>query len=157
MQTDTLQDHLISHNDRMKSILNVEAVKFGLYDLGDINDQKTTITLEASKRYLLDFWFVRCPPCLRDHKRIAANYDIFEKNNIELIGISRDDTYELWKNYLNKHEYKWINVREQKLEKRLTYDLSIWSYPTYALIDHKGSIQAQFSSFAQFENYINKK
>lgn len=157
MQTDSLKGHLINNTDRMVAILNVEAVKFDKYDLGDIQDQKMNIELDASKQYLLDFWFVRCPPCLRDHKRIAQNYDVFEKNNIQLIGISRDDDYALWKRYLDKHDYQWINVREQKPENRLTYDLSIWSYPTYALIDHKGSIQAHFSSFAQFENYINEK
>jgi len=156
-QTDSIQSHFTSHYDRMKSILDVEAVKFDQYDLGDIHDQKINISLDASKQYLLDFWFLRCAPCIRDHKRIAANYDIFENNNIELISISRDDHFKSWSNYLNKNNYEWLNVREQKPEKRLTYDLSIWSYPNYTLIDHKGSIQTQFSSFAQFENYINKK
>ncbi len=157
MQTDSLKDHFINYNDRMVSILNVEAVQFDQYDLGDINDQKATITLDPSKQYLLDFWFVKCAPCIRDHKRIAKNFDIFAKNDIEIIGVSRDEKYSLWKRYLDKNEYQWTNVREQKPEKRLTYDLSIWSFPTYTLIDHKGSIQARFSSFAQFENYINKK
>ncbi len=157
MQTDSLKDHFITNNKLMVSLLDVEAVKFDQYDLGDIHNQKTTITLDPSKLYLLDFWFVKCPPCLADHKRIAKNYTIFEENNIALIGVSRDDKYTLWKNYLDKHDYPWVNVREQKPEKRLTYDLSIWAFPTYALIDHKGSIQARFSSFAQFENYINKK
>ncbi|WP_299764606.1 thioredoxin-like domain-containing protein [uncultured Dokdonia sp.] len=157
MQTDSLQDHFINNTDRMISILNTGAVQFDQYELGDINDQKTNITLDPSKQYLLDFWFVRCAPCIRDHKRIAKNYTIFEENNIELIGVSRDDKFSIWRNYLEKHEYPWVNVREQKLEKRLTYDLSIWEFPTYALIDHTGSIQARFSSFAQFENYINKK
>jgi len=156
-QTDSVQNHKLSHYYRMKSILDEEAVKFDQYDLGDIHDQKAHITLNASKQYLLDFWFLRCAPCIRDHKRIAANYDIFEKNNIDLISISRDDNFKSWSNYLNKNAYEWLNVREQKPEKRLTYDLSIWSYPNYTLIDHKGSIQAQFSSFAQFENYLNKK
>ncbi|WP_299677602.1 TlpA disulfide reductase family protein [uncultured Dokdonia sp.] len=157
MQTDSIKEHLFNKTARMLRILDVEAVQFDQYELGDINDQKTEITLDATKLYLVDFWFVRCPPCLADHKRIAKNYAIFEENNIELIGVSRDDTFNLWKRYLDKHDYPWVNVREQKPEKRLTYDLSIWAYPTYALIDHKGSIQARFRSFAEFENYINKK
>jgi peroxiredoxin len=157
MQTDSLKTHFINNNVQIGQILDREAVKFDQYELGDINDQKTNITLDPSKRYLLDFWFVQCPPCLRDHKRIAKNLGIFEENNIELIGVSRDNKYKAWKRYLDKHDYPWVNVREQKPEKRLTYDLSIWEFPTYTLIDHKGNIQARFSSFAQFEHYINKK
>ncbi|WP_299210700.1 thioredoxin-like domain-containing protein [uncultured Dokdonia sp.] len=156
MQTDSLKSHFINNNDKIKTILDEKAVQFEVYDLGDLADEKATIILEPSKKYLLDFWFVKCPPCIRDHKRMAKNYSIFEKTNIELISISRDDNYELWKNYLTKNDYPWVNVREQKPEKRLTYDLSIWEFPTYTLIDHTGSIQARFSSFAQFENYINK-
>lgn len=157
MQTDTLKTHLISNLDKMKQLLDQEAVQFDQYALGDINDQKTTITLDPSKRYLLDFWFVQCQPCLIDHKRIAKNLAIFEDHNIELIGISRDTKYTSWERYLKKHDYPWVNVREQNPEKRLTYDLSIWEFPTYALIDHTGTIEARFNSFAQFENYIHKQ
>ena len=157
MQTSSLKSHFINNFDKMEQILDREAVKFDQYELGDINDQKTNITLDPSKRYLLDFWFVQCRPCLIDHKRIAKNLGIFEENNIELIGVSRDNNYKSWKKYLDKHDYPWVNVREQKPEKRLTYDLSIWEFPNYALIDHKGNIQARFRSFAQFEHYINKK
>lgn len=157
MQTDSLKTHFMNNNNQIGQILDREAVKFDQYTLGDIQDQKTTITLDPSKHYLLDFWFVQCPPCLRDHKRIAKNLGIFEENNIELIGVSRDNNYKAWKRYLDKHDYPWVNVREQQPEKRLTYDLSIWEFPTYTLIDHKGNIQARFRSFAQFEHYINKK
>lgn len=156
MQTDTLKTHFISNIDKMKHILDQEAVQFDQYALGDINDQTTIIALDPSKRYLLDFWFVQCQPCLIDHKRIAKNLGVFEDNAIELIGISRDTKYTSWERYLKKHDYPWVNVREQNPEKRLTYDLSIWEFPTYALIDHTGTIEARFHSFAQFENYINK-
>ncbi|MFC4633405.1 TlpA family protein disulfide reductase [Dokdonia ponticola] len=156
MQTDTLKRHLISNIDKMKHILDQEAVQFDQYALGDINDQTTTITLDPSKKYLLDFWFVQCQPCLLDHRRIAKNLTIFEDNDIELIGISRDTKYRSWERYLKKHDYPWVNVREQNPEKRLTYDLSVWEFPTYALIDHTGTIEARFHSFAQFEKYIHK-
>lgn len=157
MQTDTLKTHFISNLDKMKQILDQKAVQFDQYALGNLSDQKTNITLDPSKLYLLDFWFVKCAPCVRDHKLIAKNYGVFEENNIELISISRDDNYALWKNYLDTYDYSWINLREQQPEKRLTYDLSIWEFPTYALIDHTGTIEARFNSFAQFENYIHKQ
>lgn len=157
MQTSSLKSHFINNFDKMEYILDQEAVQFDQYALGDINDQETTITLDSSKRYLLDFWFVQCQPCLLDHKRIAKNLAIFEDNDIELIGISRDEKYTAWERYLKKHDYPWVNVREQNPEKRLTYDLSVWEFPTYALIDHTGTIEARFNSFAQFENYMNKK
>lgn len=157
MQTDSLRNHIINNNDRINKILDTEAVKFAKYDLGNLEDNKQNIVLEDSKRYLLDFWFVRCPPCIQDHKRIQKNYTIFKENNIELISISRDNNYKEWKAYLDKNNYPWLNVREQKLEVRLTYDLSIWSYPTYALIDSKGTIEKRFRSFSQFQQYINNK
>lgn len=156
MQTDSLKSHFINATDKIKTILDKKAVQFDQYALGNLNNQKTNIILNPSKRYLLDFWFVQCQPCILDHKRIAKNLAIFENNDIELIGISRDEKYTSWKRYLEKQDYPWMNVREQQPEKRLTYDLSIWEFPTYALIDHEGNILARFSSFAQFEQYIHK-
>jgi len=157
MQTDSVKTHLINNTDRITAILDNNAVQFGNYALGDINDQAMTIQLDTSKRYLLDFWFLQCAPCLRDHKRIAQEYSIFADNNIELIGVSRDNNYANWKRYLDKTKYPWLNVREQNPEHRLTYDLSIWDYPAYALIDSQGSIEQRFRSFAQFKQYINNK
>ena len=156
MQTDSVKPHVINNNTQIGQILDKNAVKFDQYTLGNIHDEKTTITLDPSKRYLIDFWFVQCLPCLRDHRRIAKNLGIFEENNIELIGVSRDNKYKSWKKYLDKHDYPCVNVREQEPEKRLTYDRSIWEFPTEGLIEEKGNIQARFRSFAPFEHYINK-
>jgi peroxiredoxin len=157
MQEDSIQDHPLNSNALIKSLLDTEAVKFARYDLGDIDDNKKDIILDDAKLYLLDFWFLRCPPCLRDHKRMQNDYSIFKENNVTLISISKDDNYESWRNYLNKHDFPWINLREQDPEIRLTYDLSIWSYPAYVLINSKGTIQKRFNGFAQFQQYINNK
>jgi thiol-disulfide isomerase/thioredoxin len=134
----------------------VSSINLSNYKFENIKNKITSIELEKSKTYLLDFWFINCPPCVRDHKLIVKKLDFLKEKNIELIGISTDRNYSDWKNYLTKHDYNWKNFREIDTLKRVTKEMVIWSFPTYLLLDNNGNIKARFNSFEDFENYVNK-
>jgi len=133
----------------------VSSINLSKYKFNNIDNKLTSIKLEKSKTYLLDFWFVNCPPCVRDHKLISKKMNFFKENNIELIGISTDRNHSDWKNYLTKNNYNWKNYRETDSLKRVTKDMVIWSFPTYLLLNGEGEIKARFNSFKDFENYLN--
>lgn len=155
-QNDTLKNHFISIHSKIENILKVSSINISNYKFDDIENQLSSIELQKSKTYLLDFWFINCPPCIRDHKLISKKLDFLNKENIELIGISTDKKYSDWKNYLTNHNYNWKNYREIDSLKRITKDMAIWSFPTYLLLSGEGEIKARFNSFDDFEKYLNK-
>lgn len=155
-QNDTLKNHFFGIHERIENILEVSSIDFSNYKFANLENEITSIKLEKTITYLLDFWFVNCPPCIRDHKQIEKKLDFLKGKNIELIGISTDREYSNWKNYLNKHNYNWKNFREIDTLKQVTEEMVIWSFPTYLLMDGRGKIKARFNSFEDFEKYVNK-
>ena len=151
-QPDTIKTHFLSAIGRLESTLNVEDVDIASYEFQTLEQTVSGLNLDKDKTYLLDMWFVACPPCIRDHKQIAENLYVFEDNDITLIGISTDQNHETWKNYLEKHNYNWPNYREVWAEEgTITNDLTIWSFPTYLLITDGGKIKSRFNSFKDFQ------
>ncbi|WP_083777996.1 TlpA family protein disulfide reductase [Leeuwenhoekiella blandensis] len=77
-----------------------------------------------------------------------------EQNNIEVIGISRDDDHKIWKEYLTKNNYTWENLRVIDTSKTLIRDYDVVSFPTYILVEDGGRIVKTFSSFAENQEYL---
>jgi thiol-disulfide isomerase/thioredoxin len=153
-QSDTLKNHFISIHGKIENILKVNSLNTGDYKFVNIENEVSLIELDKSKTYLLDFWFINCPPCIKDHKLISKKLDFLKEKNIELIGISIDRNHSKWKNYLKKHNYNWKNFREIDSLKRVTKDMAIWSFPTYLHLDNTGEIKARFNSFEDFEKTL---
>lgn len=151
VQSDSLKNHFVSIHSRIQNILSVDSLNAANYSFADLGNDLSSIELDNSKEYLLDFWFINCPPCVRDHKLISKKLGFLEDNNIELIGISTDRNHVAWKEYLEKHNYNWKNYREIDSLKRVTKDMAIWAFPTYLYVDSSGEIKARFNSFEDFE------
>jgi thiol-disulfide isomerase/thioredoxin len=145
-QSDTLKNHFISIHGKIENILKVK--------FANVENQLTSIELDKPKTYLLDFWFINCPPCIKDHKLISKKMDFLKEKNVELIGISTDKNHSDWNNYLRKHNYNWKNYREIDSLKRVTKDMAIWSFPTYLVLNNNGEIKARYNSFEDFEKTI---
>lgn len=154
-QNDTLKNHFISMHEKIENILKVNFLNIENYKLTNIENQISSIELKTSKTYLLDFWFINCPPCIKDHKLISRKLDLLKEKNIELIGISTDRNYSDWREYLKKHNYNWKNYREIDSLKTVIRDMAIWSFPTYFVLDNKGEIKARYNSFEDFEKTLD--
>lgn len=151
IQNDTLKNHFISQHSKIENILKVSSINLSEYKLDNIENELSSIKLEKSKSYLLDFWFLDCSPCVKDHKIIAKKESLFKEKNIELIGIPIDKSYPDWKNYLMKNKYNWRNFKKIDSLKRISKDIIIWSFPTYLLLDNNGEIKGRYNSFEDFE------
>ena len=156
-QNDSLKNHFISIHGKIANILNVSSLNTSDYTLANLEDKPTKMEKEKSQTQLLDFWFINCPPCIKDHKLIATKLDFLKEKNVELIGISTDQSHAKWKEYLQTHQYNWKNYREIDSLQRMTKDMAIWSYPTYLLLDENGEIQARFNSFEDFEKNLDSQ
>lgn len=132
-----------------------EFINFNNYDFNTVTGTKEKILLTDNKKYVLDFWYLECAPCVKQHKEIGDYQERLIKNNIEVIGISIDMSQENWKKYLQEHHYNWRNYNQYFEENVLKDDLDIQLFPRYYIIDAKGNIQSTFNSFQKVIKYLN--
>lgn len=91
-----------------------------------------------SEKYLLEFWFSNCGPCIKqfpDLKRIAQQYDT---SYFSIIGISTDADINLWKKTVLNYELPWVNLID--LDKNVNNVFKIFSFPTNILINRYGEV-----------------
>lgn len=156
-QSNNLKTHLWNPFKKIENILLDNKIDFSKHTFYNNENLSTKISLNENQTYLIDFWFVNCPPCVRDHKLIAKRINILKQNNIELISISTDNDYDTWINYLRKNNYNWINYREiENYDNKITTEKLITTFPTYLLIKN-GEILKRSHSFSFIEEYLNIK
>lgn len=75
--------------------------------------------------------------------------------NVEIIGISVDNSQEQWMKFLDKKQYPWKNYREvDEHEKRMRTKMIIDVFPTYLILDSKGFILYRSNVFSDIEKYL---
>ena len=135
---------------RLNKILNIHKISLDDFTFINKENKKVKLHLEGSNYYVLDFWFLACPPCIHDHKDIKLNYEKLIRKKVEVISISTDDNILQWKNYLSNHNYNWRNYMQTQ-DSTITNQLSIRSFPTYIIVNNKGDIIDTYNSFADVE------
>ena len=136
---------------------STENISFDKYVFNTVDESKKKITLEAGKKYILDFWYLECMPCVRDHKIIAKKVDSLKSHNVEVVSLSIDWSTEKWRNYLAEHQYNWGNYNQYTQEPNLKDDLELKLYPTYLLVDDSGKMYQKTNSFKRMLNYLSKE
>ena len=129
-------------------------INFDKYTFNTADNTREKITLSKKTSYILDFWYLECEPCVKQHKEIKEYQDILAKNNTKVIGVSIDRSQKNWRNYLKKHQYNWQNYNQFQEENDLKYDLNIKFFPRYYYVNDKGFILRKFNSFKQVINYL---
>ncbi|MCC1483095.1 TlpA family protein disulfide reductase [Winogradskyella immobilis] len=155
-QSDAIKTHLFNYFDKFENILTVNKIDISQFQFLNIKNELSNITLDSNKKHLIDFWFVNCPPCIKDHKLIKKEkLDLLKKHNVELVGISTDSDQYLWSNYLKNADYPWKNYRETNdYDNRLSENMLISVFPTYLLVDHEGNILKRSNAFYEIENFL---
>lgn len=154
-QNDLIREHLFNPYHKVETILSVDKIDFSKYRFYDMDKTLTSISLSGDKRYLIDFWFIGCPPCIQDHKLITKKLSAFDRMNVEVIGISIDDSQDQWSNFLDEKRYPWKNYRESdEHERRMRTDMMINVFPTYFLLDSSGTILHRSHTFSAVETYL---
>ncbi len=112
-------------------------------------NENVKLKLTGADYYILDFWFLACVPCIRDHKDVKSTLKKLKNKNIQIIGISIDQTdkYNDWRTYLNKNKYSWQNYMQDS-ENSLTEHLAIATYPMYVILNKEGEIIGSYNLFS---------
>ena len=133
---------------RINNILSAEHINLSDYKMTSKGNKISSFLLKNTDYYVLDFWFLGCAPCRREHRIIKQKFELLKKNNIEIIGISTDKYSKEWESYLSKNQYHWTNYL-QTATNTITGTLSINSFPFYIVINKKGDIIGRYNSFSE--------
>ncbi|MCT4630474.1 thioredoxin-like domain-containing protein [Winogradskyella sp.] len=154
-QPEDLKTHSLSIHRELNKLLKQERLELSEFNFYDKNGKVSKVSTTHNGDYLIDFWFVHCPPCVKDHKKIATYLDVLSNKNTELIGISIDTVEDKWLHYLETNNYNWQNYRELRKGNDLVDTMNVWEFPTYILISNTGEVKTKFYSFEEIANYFN--
>lgn len=140
--------------DRLNMILKVDKVSLNDFSFLNTANKKVELLLKGADYYVLDLWFLACPPCVAQHKEIKTYQRKLKQKRIELISISTDHDINELKKYLLKHRYIWKNYLQEG-ENTITEQLGISLFPTYIILDGSGKIIETFNSFAAIIKKFN--
>jgi len=127
-------------NNRLQGIIKNNVLSLSAFELIDPGN-KTIHPAEINSEFLiLDFWFVGCLPCMKDHEKIRELQSVLKQKHAALISISNDDSYQTWKSYLEKNDYSWPQYKKPAVAENIISQLGITTYPTYILLNKKGDI-----------------
>lgn len=86
---------------------NYYGSKIGVYapDFSLIDEEGKIVKLSSlkGKYVLLDFWASWCAPCIEEFPSLKEIFNEY-KDNLEILGISRDENLENWRNAIFKYE-----------------------------------------------------
>jgi hypothetical protein len=133
-------------NDWLQGIIKNDFVNLSDWPLIGQDNKITHASAPDAKFVILDFWFVGCVPCMEDHVKMIKLIPLLKQKRTEFISISNDESYKKWKNYLDKHLYKWQHYKKNDDANNIIDQLGISTYPTYILLNEKGKIL--FSSYS---------
>ena len=127
-------------NDRLQGIITNNNIILSQFEFIDRKNKPVHAAVPNSVFVILDFWFVGCAPCMEDHKRIEKLLPFLKQKNTELISIANDDSYQKWKDYLEKNNYSWRQYKKPATAENIITQSGISTYPTYILLDKAGKI-----------------
>jgi len=107
-----------------------------------LNDSTYRLSSQKGKVVLIDFWDVRCAPCIKAMPELRELYSRYHDKGFEIIGISLDTERELLNSFLEKNELPWpvaCSYKGWKDELVSLYGLS--ATPSTWLIDRNGILR----------------
>ena len=117
---------------------NVEAEEVPLFEFLDKEESAVSNNSLKGKVVLLDFWFVRCPPCWVKFPELQRIYENYRDNDsFALYAVNRnDDPEELF----SKIEDKGYTFPVLRGNQDLMDALGIYKYPSVMILDKDGKM-----------------
>ena len=145
---------LATHLKAMKFARGTLAPEFVLRD---IEDNTLTLSSFSGKAVYLNFWASWCKPCMKkmeDTKELQAE---LEKDGIVFLNVSLDRKEEVWKETIEKNNYKGIHALasgELNSEIAKAYEVSV--LPQYFIINKKGEFvqETKISSLTDLKTVL---
>jgi peroxiredoxin len=129
------------------------------FDLSESSGKRVTLNAFRGKVLLLNFWATDCGGCRLEIPWIVDLFRIFKGDNVAVVGVSMDVSYESLKNategwsrvipFIRAHRIPYTILMSDK-DVETSYDIR--ALPVTYLIDQKGRIAACYSGLIDERN-----
>lgn len=155
-----LHDKLKAHVRTKKTLIVTGDSKPVEMTFTAIDGTKIDLTKMRGKVVLIDFWSIRCGPCLKEMPHVAEMFKKYRSMGFEVIGVAAggDEVKERVLQIINKKQAKWPQHLDKGKNATLSYhDLyDINALPTVWLLDKSGNIVDRDARGARLEPLIRK-
>ncbi len=109
-----------------------------------IDDTKINLADMRGKVVLIDFWTIRCAPCIKEMPHVQAMYEKYRNYGFEVIGLAGDNDVakEQVLRIINRQNATWPQCLDKGKDAKVSYHslYNIKSYPTVWLLNKKGIV-----------------
>jgi thiol-disulfide isomerase/thioredoxin len=103
----------------------------------DINDNKVNTKNLTGKIIVLNFWFIKCPPCVMEMPELNKLTETYKSDSsVVFFAIALDKKYEL-EQFLKNTRFGYTIIDDGRF---IADQYKITSYPTNVIIDQKGKV-----------------
>lgn len=103
-----------------------------------VNGDTVVLSELKGKLIILDFWYRRCPPCIKLMPKLNKLYEKYKEEGVIVIGINDIDSKESITKYFNLKNYSYPS--SFKNPRNLSKTVGINSFPTTIIIGQNGEI-----------------
>ncbi|RZL50193.1 TlpA disulfide reductase family protein [Pedobacter sp. Leaf250] len=115
-----------------------EGDDFKGFKVTDMNGNKFDFRTAKDKVLVLNFWFIKCPPCVDEIPQLNELVAAYKDNpNVVFLAIALDEKYDI-KNFLKINPYHYNIVDGGRY---LANKFGVAAYPTHAVIDRNSKVK----------------
>jgi len=127
-----------------------------IYNMRDRNGKLIPLYSIDADYMMLVFWDPDCGHCKKEMPKIKEVYDKYKDKGLKVYAVCTEVEKEKWLNYMDKHQYDWIDVADFELKSpfRELYDIS--STPKVFLLDKSKKIIAKKLNHEQLDMVLER-
>ncbi len=135
--TDPLKLKMFTENsERFTKVYDLDKKPVPAFELTTIEGETFTAESLKGKVVVLSFWFIGCPPCIREMPELNTIVDKYEGNEeVVFLSYSLDEAESL-KNFLTKKTFK-FHIADKNHDMTA---FNVAGYPTNFIIDQNGVV-----------------
>lgn len=116
--------------------------EFPRLEATDLDGNTVTIgpSLLGERYTLIIFWSTWCGFCMRELPHEIELARKYERQGLRVIGVNGDESAEIAKEAVRKHQVPWLNLFEGP-DQTISDSLGIKQWPTLLLLDAKGKVR----------------
>jgi peroxiredoxin len=127
---------------------------FDNFTAKDMDGKKYKLKDLKGKILVINFWFVKCPPCVQEMPDLNKIVDTFkDSSNVIFLSIALDDSWSI-KQFLKTRPFKYAIVSDGKY---LANSFNIRGYPTHVIVDQNQKVYFHTSGLAMNTTYWIEK